>query len=215
MVSNGIACVLVLAIGGCSAIPGHVVSPERRAWTVLRDQHVVRQALDYSCGAASVATILRHHFGHPVDEQDVITTLERYAPAASHDERRLLGYSLLELRQAAVAMGYRATGVRLSVDALATLDIPVIVYLEGDRYRHFAVARGIIDAQVLLADPSVGNVTMPLERFTDLWNGVSLVIEDSAAGSGSTLALDAATAQSLQETGRIRRTAITGALRSW
>jgi len=34
-----------------------------KSWKTLRDERVVKQDLDYSCGAASLATLLNEHYG--------------------------------------------------------------------------------------------------------------------------------------------------------
>ena len=41
----------------------------------LRDRKLVRQRFDYSCGAAALATILRHGFGEAVTERDILKDL--------------------------------------------------------------------------------------------------------------------------------------------
>ena len=39
----------------------------------LRDQGLVKQRFDYSCGAAALATVLRYGFGDEVTERDILT----------------------------------------------------------------------------------------------------------------------------------------------
>ena len=41
----------------------------------LRDKDLVKQRLDYSCGAAALATILRYGFGDEVTERDILKEL--------------------------------------------------------------------------------------------------------------------------------------------
>ena len=41
----------------------------------LRDQNLVQQRLDYSCGAAALATILRYGFGVEVTEREILVDL--------------------------------------------------------------------------------------------------------------------------------------------
>lgn len=52
---------------------------------------------------------------------------------------------------------------------LAQLKIPVIVYLKYRKNDHFAVLRGINGDTVLLADPSLGHVSMSKAQFLDAW----------------------------------------------
>ena len=42
------------------------------SWVEQRDQGVVKQQRDYSCGAAAVATLLTYHWGREVSESDVL-----------------------------------------------------------------------------------------------------------------------------------------------
>src|SRR5262245_22399750 len=62
----------------------------------LRDQHVVKQAYDYSCGAAALATLLTYGLGDRVTEEDVLLFV---LTALSMDEktvRKSQGLSLLD-----------------------------------------------------------------------------------------------------------------------
>src|SRR5262249_10905085 len=42
------------------------------SWRDIRRQHVVMQALDFSCGAAALATVLRYGFAEEVNETEII-----------------------------------------------------------------------------------------------------------------------------------------------
>jgi putative periplasmic peptidase (bacteriocin resistance) len=52
---------------------------------------------------------------------------------------------------------------------LAQLKIPVIVYLKYRKNDHFSVLRGINGNTVLLADPSLGNMSLSREQFLAAW----------------------------------------------
>jgi len=54
--------------------------------------------------------------------------------------------------------------------ALATLEMPVIVYLKLRETGHFSVLRGVNASTVWLADPSLGNRTYSREQFLSLWD---------------------------------------------
>jgi predicted double-glycine peptidase len=135
----------------------------------LRDQNLVRQQFDFSCGAAALATILRYGFGEEVTEAQVLAELFEQLPDAEQDARREAGFSLLDLQRVAVTRGYNAQGFRLDPDQLAMLGGPVIVFIEPRGYAHFAVLRGVVGDRVYLADPSRGNIRMPLYAFLDDW----------------------------------------------
>src|SRR5262249_8318836 len=48
-----------------------------RSYELLKQQHIVMQKRDYSCGAAAVATIARFYWGDNVDEDLFLRALDR------------------------------------------------------------------------------------------------------------------------------------------
>jgi uncharacterized protein len=150
-----------------------------------RDANVIKQQFDYSCGAAALATILRYGFNDLVTERDVLAQLFGLLSGDELQTTLTQGFSLLHLQRVAQARGYQAEGFRLAPQSLAQLSGPVIVYIQPRGYRHFAVLRGIKDDRVYLADPSLGNVRMPLYQFLESWRdqsgtGVIFVVEPTA-----------------------------------
>ena len=148
----------------------------------LRDQNVVRQEFDYSCGAAALATILRFGFGEDVSEREILLQLFDSLSEEEEAVRSSEGFSLLDLQQVAQARGYRAEGFRIEPQFLSQLSGPVIVFIEPRGYNHFAVLRGIQGDRVYLADPSRGNIRMPAYTFLESWlqedgMGIIFVVE--------------------------------------
>ena len=139
----------------------------------LRDVNVIKQAFDYSCGAAALATILRYGLNDNVTERQVLEQLFSLLPRDELQSTVMQGFSLLHLQRVAQARGYRAEGFRLEPQFLSGLSGPVIVYIQPRGYKHFAVLRGIKDDRVFLADPSLGNVRMPMYQFLESWRDVS------------------------------------------
>jgi predicted double-glycine peptidase len=152
----------------------------------LRDAGVVKQRYDYSCGAASLATLLTYGLNDPVGEDALLQAL--LDPLSPEQIRTLQqnGLSLLDLQRLANSRGHRAQGFRIHLSQLAKLPYPVIVFIRPRGYRHFAVLKGIRGERIYLADPSLGNVRMPLYRFLRMWaddsdRGVIFVVERSDA----------------------------------
>jgi len=142
----------------------------------LRDNDVVKQRLDYSCGAAALATLLRYYFNDATSEAQILKII---ISKLTDDERRLKenrGFSLLDLKRAAEELGYRAAGFELRADDLTRLAAPVIVFIEPLEYKHFAVLRGIFAGRAYLADPARGNVRMTVSRFLGEWKGIVFVV---------------------------------------
>jgi len=148
----------------------------------LRDQNVVKQRFDFSCGAAALATLLRFGFGESVTEGQILDGLFDLPTEDEKAARRRTGFSLLDLQRVAQARGYTAQGFRLEPEELTMLGGPVIVFIEPRGYKHFAVLRGIRGDRVYLADPSRGNIRMPAYTFLDSWlqddgTGIIFVVE--------------------------------------
>jgi uncharacterized protein len=179
------ALLLVLLLSGCAGFGDTVnLLQEKAPYTVtnhtlkeLRDLHVVKQAEDYSCGAAALATLLTYYYGDVTPEREVLSLLNA---GLSQEELRVKterGFSLLDLKRAAMAKGYQAAGFRLTPGQLIQLSAPVIVFVEPSEYKHFAVLRGVRDGFVYLADPARGNLRKRLDQFTDEWQqGIVFVL---------------------------------------
>ena len=56
-----------------------------KSWKTLRDDRVVKQDLDYSCGAASLATVMKEFYGLEVSEGDILQRMEDDGAASFQD----------------------------------------------------------------------------------------------------------------------------------
>ncbi len=148
----------------------------------LRDQNVVKQGFDYSCGAAAMATLLTYGIGDPTTEAEVLSSVMKALSKDQEALRKKEGLSLLDLQQVAQTKGHKALGFRLTPEYLGKLSGPVIVFIKPRGYEHFAVLKGLRSDRVYLADPSLGNTRMPLYQFLDMWldeqgKGVIFIVE--------------------------------------
>ncbi|HGO8192738.1 TPA: C39 family peptidase [Neisseria meningitidis] len=130
-----------------------------QSWKERRDFNIVKQDLDFSCGAASVATLLNNFYGQTLTEEEVLKKLDKEQMRASFEDMRRIMPDL----------GFEAKGYALSFEQLAQLKIPVIVYLKYRKDDHFSVLRGIDGNTVLLADPSLEHVSMSRAQFLEAW----------------------------------------------
>jgi len=147
-----------------------------------RDQNVIKQRFDFSCGAAALATLLHYGLNQPVTERDVLDDLFRLLSDDEKTTVRRTGFSLLHLQRVAQARGFNAQGFRLEPEQLTMLGGPVLVFVQPRGYKHFAVLRGIRGDRAYLADPSRGNIRMPAYRFLHDWvqsdgRGIIFVVE--------------------------------------
>jgi predicted double-glycine peptidase len=141
---------------GISVLPAHAAQLSTlsargevatQSWKEQRDAHVVKQDRDYSCGAASLATLLNEYYGLSLTEEQILKDMNKPDMMANfEDMARVVG-----------GYGFKSGGVALSYEQLSKLTVPVVVYLQHRGEDHFSVLRGISATQVQLADPSWGN----------------------------------------------------------
>ncbi|HLI11325.1 MAG TPA: C39 family peptidase [Alphaproteobacteria bacterium] len=137
----------------------------------LRQQSVVVQKYDLSCGAAALATLLRYQYGDPVTEREITRGLISRKEYIEHPElvRVRQGFSLLDMKRFVESRGYEGVGYgKLEFADLLRL-APIIVPVSPVGYNHFVIFRGALGGEVLLADPAYGNRTMSREKFERVW----------------------------------------------
>lgn len=157
---------------------GGLISKSVVSMAEARYQFVVRQKTDFSCGAASLATILKYAYGMNVDE---ITVMQGLMQVSDPKIVMHKGFSLLDLKRYVESQGFRARGYRITLERLRLIRVPTIVMLDLDGYKHFVVLKRVVDDQVFLADPALGNQVLPLEQFMGAW-GTRIVF--AVIGSG-------------------------------
>lgn len=129
------------------------------SWKELRDAHVVKQDRDYSCGAASLATLLNEYYGLSLSEEQILKDMNKPDMMANFDD----------MARVVNRYGFKSGGVALSYEQLSKLTVPVVVYLQHRGEDHFSVLRGISASQVQLADPSWGNRIFSKAQFLAMW----------------------------------------------
>ncbi len=153
-----------------------------KSMKTLRQEGMIMQEFDYSCGAAAMATLLTYGLGDPITEKEVLAQVLKTLSDDQEAKRKKEGLSLLDLQKVAHLRGHQAEGFRLAPDILPKLEAPVLVYIKPRGYDHFAILKGIVGDRAYLADPSLGNVRMPVYEFLDMWldkngKGVIFVVE--------------------------------------
>lgn len=139
-----------------------------RSLQEIRQENVIHQKWDLSCGSAALSTLLTFDLRSPTPETEVIVwILHRTNPAKIQSRG---GFSLLDLKRYAEAHGFTAEGYAdLALDDLAATKRAAIVPVRVKGYNHFVVFRGLLQGRVFLADPAFGNLTVPKERFLEIW----------------------------------------------
>ncbi len=146
-----------------------------RSLLEIRQEGVVVQQWDSSCGAAALATVLTYALGDPVSERAVAEGMLRRTDPLRVRVRG--GFSLLDLKRFAENRGYGAEGYRdLSLDELLRMRSPIAPISEHGN-PHFVVVRGLRDGMLDIADPAFGNRKIPAARFASIWqSGIGFVV---------------------------------------
>lgn len=152
------ACLLGVHVGISTAAELFVSAPTLKgsvtvkSWKELRDAGVVKQDLDYSCGAASVATIMNGFYGFEVTEEALLETMAKDAQNAIRGAGSGAA-SFNDMAEVVRPYGLKGVGVALNFDQLRKLKTPAIAYLRYREDDHFSVIRGIAaDGTVQLAE---------------------------------------------------------------
>ena len=131
-----------------------------RSWRAQRDEGLVRQRFEKSCGAASLASVLSKHYGmNNVSEARILGMLPLDGVT-----------TFLDLSTAAEALGFSSRGFQLTPGQLRELRVPGIAYLEIRGYKHFVVVEHVSRSGVVfVADPASGRQRYLWEQFLKLW----------------------------------------------
>jgi predicted double-glycine peptidase len=114
--------------------------------------------------------------------------LLKYGEADKIVQRR--GFSLLDMKRYAAALGYRSGGFRAEFSDLDSLEHPALVPIHYGGFKHFVVVRDVYNDHVFVADPALGNISFTRSRFEAIWDqNVLFVIYPSGQEPKNALAL--------------------------
>jgi predicted double-glycine peptidase len=162
---------------------------------VARFKNIVPQSVDFSCGAAALATLLRYYYGEDVNEKEIVRYILEHGDA---EQLKQTGFSFLDLKHYASNLDYRAAGYKLvDYKLLDKLKVPVIVLISTEGYQHFVVLKGLANDRVYIADPLRGNIALYRSDFYDVWKNrvLFVVLGDDPKRGNSHLELEAAVAE--------------------
>ncbi len=124
-----------------------------KSWKSIRDTNIVKQDLDYSCGSASIATILNGYFQKNVTEKEILDIINKGDSMASFED----------MQRALNNLGFENKGYAVSIDTLKKLKIPVIIYIKHRNNDHFTVISGINDNFIRISDSSFGQRILSIQ----------------------------------------------------
>lgn len=196
---SALGLTLALTAAGCATAPAQKTQPlwlgqtsegaritsvALTSWKDRKFIGLVQQRMDFSCGAAAIATIFNEAFGRGTTEQQVLVNMLKIADP---DIVREKGFSLLDMKNYARSIGMDAEGYRLDYDQLRQLDMPSIALLDIKGYKHFVVIRKAFADRIAIGDPALGNRTMSRAEFEKSWNDVAFVVAGEGYDPGNAL----------------------------
>lgn len=171
------------ARGGMVEIPGAgsgSFSVKTMSMKERQFRYTERQQYDFSCGSAALATLLTHHYGDPVKEAAVYTTMWNKGDQA---KIRKEGFSMLDMKRFLQSRGYAADGYRTSLEKLGKVGVPAIVLIRDGAYNHFVVVKGVRDGKIAFGDPAQGARVMDQAQFERMMiNRILFVINGRNTG---------------------------------
>lgn len=156
--------------------PEHQFQLRPKDWMELKRQNIVMQKRDFSCGAASVATVCRYYWGDNVTEDEFLKALGHILTPREIVDRIKNGLAMTDLRRAAVDVGYQSVVGKTTFEKLKESKVPVVVGISPGGHDHFVVFRGTYDGWVYVADPIRGNVRMPVADFKKQWQENAILV---------------------------------------
>jgi len=143
---------------------------ERRFKTVYKQQY------DFSCGSATLASLLTYHYDDTVDEQSVFVDMYQNGDQQKIQQQ---GFSLLDIKFYLERRGYHSDGFKIKLDQLLTANVPAITIINNNGYLHFVIIKGLNEEEVLVGDPAVGIKAIPRDEFEAMWdNRILFLIYD-------------------------------------
>lgn len=185
LVSGATGLVTALSLGGIarSEEEAKQESSVRRpkSFTARRFEGVIGQTADFTCGAASVATILTFYWNRPTGEIEVLTHIRSRYTDEQWKSREGNGVSFDDLIFAVKKLGFEAAGAELPIEDLPKLAAPVILHLDKGKFQHFSVLRRAHSDVYYMADSIVGQTILTQSDLRSQYTGKALAIAKTRA----------------------------------
>ncbi|WP_158769786.1 C39 family peptidase [Paraglaciecola sp. L1A13] len=141
-----------------------------------RFKTIYKQKYDFSCGSATLASLLSFHYDDVVNELSVFKDMFEHGNKAKIKHQ---GFSLLDMKRYLSRRGYQANGFNISLEQLSSAQIPAITIINNNGYMHFVIIKGSTDKEVLVGDPAIGLKSVRKDKFEDMWGQrIVFVIQD-------------------------------------
>ncbi len=167
-------------LGGCSAVKNSSLEQEINfrpsSYAERKFAHTIRQQLDFSCGAAVIATLLTYYYHENTSESRVLGVLQDLPGLTDWKKKAAEGFSFADLIFAANKFGYAAQAAEIAVSELRKLNGPIIVHFDKTSFQHFVVLRKITDDVAYVSDPIIGDSILNIADFSKIYTGNAMAI---------------------------------------
>ena len=147
-----------------------------KSYQEIKNQRVVRQTYEESCGAAGLATLLNLLEDKNFNELEMIKLM-------SESKMNTDRVSFADLGEAVQKLGFSSNAYLIQRELLDKfLHIPILVKIENDpRYPHFVVIINYNGNYLQVFDPSFGEYISSKRQFFSIWDrdkkgGYALVV---------------------------------------
>ena len=147
-----------------------------KSYQELKNQRVIRQTYEESCGASALATLINLIDDKHFSELDLLKTM-------SQKELYTDMVSFADLNEAVKQLNYESKSYQINKELLDELtNIPLLVKIEEDpRYPHFVVIINHKGDFLQVLDPSHGEYISSKAEFYSIWDrynkgGYALII---------------------------------------
>lgn len=144
-----------------------------KSWLELKNQNMIKQEYDYSCGSATLATILKYYYNLEIDERIVLDGVLKSKGLSKENknefENSYISLSFYDLATYTNSLNFKAIGLSLSLDSLKELQVPVILFIKIRKDEHFTVYKSMDENFVYLSDPTFGNIKISIAKFKEMF----------------------------------------------
>ncbi len=144
-----------------------------KSWIEFKNENLTRQNYDYSCGSASLSTILKYYYDQNISEKDILDEVLKSRGFDSKDKKKFedsdMSLSFFDLAEFSKKKGFKAVGLALDMKALSKLKAPVILFVKIRKDEHFTIFKNMDKNYVYLADPSFGNIKVKISKFKEMF----------------------------------------------
>ena len=134
---------------------------------------MIKQEYDYSCGSATLATILKYYYDLEIDEKTVLDGVLELRGLSQEDKKEFenseMSLSFYDLANYANSLNFKAVGLSLDMDSLKKLQVPVILFVKIRKDEHFTIYKSMDENFVYLADPTFGNIKISIAKFEEMF----------------------------------------------